>query len=311
MATPEDVNEQHLTSMGIAPGDLGQPYLPNPNTVPGRQPNRCPAFHEGFRCARQKQHVGSHARGSLTWNGDEKVSDQAKHCEEQVAHEPHRHGDEDWFCNGNGTDPAQRESGVGYPCPVQAPHAGHGYTFGSISYHCDGVPHIPTKQREGDQVLPKPGQQCVQDLVIAEMEESKRVGLERYGSTLQTFNSRKSIQDVAEEVRDLHVYLTQVKAESETDRQTLIHVVGEALMRDESQSEAVYGRLPIVEFAETAVDAIMGWVVGNTMGRFTNQSEIYEFLDNAHPGRHYSDSQILECMTHALGDRLNIPSEES
>lgn len=119
----------------------------------------------------------------------------------------------------------------------------------------------PTKQRPGDQRLPQGGQVCVQDLVIAEMQESKRVGVERYGSTLMTFNGRRSIQDVAEEVRDLHVYLTQVKAEADADRATLIEVVAAALRRDDPLADLGYD-----DIAEAAVDAIMGWVTGQRMG---------------------------------------------
>jgi hypothetical protein len=121
----------------------------------------------------------------------------------------------------------------------------------------------PTKQREGDQPLPKPGQQCVQDLIIEEMQESKRVGMERYGSTLQTFNGRRTIQDVAEEVRDLHVYLKQVEAEGQANRETLIGVVTKALTSYPGQSQLEGAP---ENAAETAVDAIMGWVTAQLAG---------------------------------------------
>ena len=131
----------------------------------------------------------------------------------------------------------------------------------------------PTKQREGDQRLPEGGQECVQDLVIAEMQESKRVGTERYGSPLMTFNGRRSIQDVAEEVRDLHVYLTQVKRESEAARETLVEVVAETLGSESA--------------AEAAVDAVMGWVAGRLMkGEISDEVLESVVLDTLHAGVH-------------------------
>lgn len=122
----------------------------------------------------------------------------------------------------------------------------------------------PTKTREGDQALPTKSAHsvCVQDLIIAEMEESKRVGTKRYGSTLNTFNGRRSIQDVAEEVRDLHVYLTQVRAESEAARETLADVVYEAL---EDLTLAGMSNTMRKVTAKAAVDAVMGWVAGQLM----------------------------------------------
>ena len=116
----------------------------------------------------------------------------------------------------------------------------------------------PTKQRPGDQPLPKPGRQCVQDLIIAEMEESKRVGLERYGSTLQTFNGRRTIKDIAEESRDLHVYLKQAEAEAEADRDTLVDVVAQAIRVADGNHT-----MSAEALSEVAVDAVMGWVIGN------------------------------------------------
>ena len=116
----------------------------------------------------------------------------------------------------------------------------------------------PTKQREGDQPLPTGGQRCVQDLVIEAMQESKRVGMERYGSVLMTFNGRKGIQDIAEEARDLMVYATQIEAEAQADRATLIDVVAQEIRVRDGNHTMGAGAL-----ATVAVDAIMGWVIGN------------------------------------------------
>jgi hypothetical protein len=74
---------------------------------------------------------------------------------------------------------------------------------------------VPTKQRPGDQALPVADnpRPAVQDQIIAEMIESKRVGTERYGQPLKPMNGRDTLLDAREEARDLHVYLTALMAE--------------------------------------------------------------------------------------------------
>lgn len=113
---------------------------------------------------------------------------------------------------------------------------------------------MPTKQRAGDQALPDGGGECVQDIVIAAMEESKKVGTERYGTPLMTFNGRKGFQDLVEEARDFFVYASMIQAESEADRDALVNEVARALVGDTLK--------PVVAkaIAEIAVDRIMGWV---------------------------------------------------
>lgn len=51
---------------------------------------------------------------------------------------------------------------------------------------------------------------AVQDLVIADIEQRKTVGLERYGTLLRTFNGRNVAQDAYEEVLDLAQYWRQL-----------------------------------------------------------------------------------------------------
>ena len=118
-----------------------------------------------------------------------------------------------------------------------------------------------SKQREGDQILPVGGETCIQDVVIDQMIESKRVGTERYGSPLMSFNSRRSIQDAQEEARDLMVYLTQVTVEAEATRDELVQIVAQKFA---PRYESAGGLTEVVRkaLAETAVDAVMGWVVG-------------------------------------------------
>lgn len=47
------------------------------------------------------------------------------------------------------------------------------------------------------------------DLVMADMVERKRVGIERYGVALQAHNGRDALQDAYEEALDLTMYLRQ------------------------------------------------------------------------------------------------------
>lgn len=66
------------------------------------------------------------------------------------------------------------------------------------------------KQRPGDQSLPIHNErQSIQDLVIADIEARKKVGLERYGTLLQAGNQRDSLRDAYEEALDLTCYLRQ------------------------------------------------------------------------------------------------------
>lgn len=61
---------------------------------------------------------------------------------------------------------------------------------------------------ETDQRLPIPNDQTsCQDLVIADIEARKALGLKKYGTLLQPFNGRSFLQDAYEEVLDLAVYL--------------------------------------------------------------------------------------------------------
>ena len=73
----------------------------------------------------------------------------------------------------------------------------------------------PTKQRPGDQPLPRGGQRCVQDRLIAEIEQRKQLGIQRYGQPLMTGNGRDAVRDAWEEAIDLAAYLTQVMMERE------------------------------------------------------------------------------------------------
>jgi hypothetical protein len=61
-----------------------------------------------------------------------------------------------------------------------------------------------------DQPTPvKNDRPCIQDMVIADMEARKAVGLKRYGTLLQPFNGRDALRDLYEELLDAAQYVRQ------------------------------------------------------------------------------------------------------
>lgn len=67
------------------------------------------------------------------------------------------------------------------------------------------------KARPGDQPLPTLNEHpAIQDLVLADIEARKAVGLQRYGTLLQGHNGRDMLLDAYQEALDLCVYLRGV-----------------------------------------------------------------------------------------------------
>lgn len=126
-------------------------------------------------------------------------------------------------CGGSGTVPDLSVFGVAQgrrvPCPTcSSPSSLHPANVEVIS--------VPTKQRNGDQPLPVISDRpFVQDMVIADIEARKQVGIQRYGTPLQAFNGRNSVLDAYEEALDLTVYLRQVRVE----RDAAVVLVGELM----------------------------------------------------------------------------------
>lgn len=60
-----------------------------------------------------------------------------------------------------------------------------------------------------DQPMPalRPEEPAIQDLVLADIEGRKQVGLERYGTLLKAHNGRDMLLDAYEESLDLCIYL--------------------------------------------------------------------------------------------------------
>lgn len=50
---------------------------------------------------------------------------------------------------------------------------------------------------------------AIQDLVIADIQERKRMGIEKYGTPLQAHNGRDALVDAYQEALDLCQYLRQ------------------------------------------------------------------------------------------------------
>lgn len=112
----------------------------------------------------------------------------------------------------------------------------------------------PTKQRPGDQRLPdqREGDEIVQKRIVEKarqlhedgglgdaqlavieqmMEESIKVGVERYGTPLQTFNGRDILQDIVDEARDLFVYLSSAQQARENDEEKIVQLVIDQIYR--------------------------------------------------------------------------------
>jgi hypothetical protein len=98
------------------------------------------------------------------------------------------------------------------------------------------------------------------------MEKSKRVGTERYGQPLMTFDSRLNIQDLAEELRDAFVYISKLQMMAEADKGVLVDQVTEAV--EHLFDANGYGGYVIAprEIAEVAVDKILDWVLVQRIG---------------------------------------------
>lgn len=64
-----------------------------------------------------------------------------------------------------------------------------------------------------DQPPPVPSSGDVWALVLADMEERRRLGIARYGTPLQPHNGRDALVDAYQESLDLAVYLRQAIAE--------------------------------------------------------------------------------------------------
>jgi len=75
----------------------------------------------------------------------------------------------------------------------------------------------PAAPRDGDQPLPIPNDSPdIQTLVLEDIRERRKVGVQRYGTALQPHNGRDALRDAYEEALDLVMYLRQAIEERDT-----------------------------------------------------------------------------------------------
>ena len=74
---------------------------------------------------------------------------------------------------------------------------------------------MANKAAEHQQDPQKNNLPCVQDMVVADIEARKAVGIERYGTTLQPFNGRSALMDLYQELLDACMYARQLLYEQE------------------------------------------------------------------------------------------------
>ena len=127
----------------------------------------------------------------------------------------------------------------------------------------EGIPHeadlhprssLPTKTRPEDQPLPTVSDRpFVQRLVIADIEDRIKIGVERYGTPLQTFNGRNADLDAYEEAMDLTIYLKQRLIERGAMREAIGEIVAH-LQTDAGSLDAPSNVVTAIEVLQKGLD---------------------------------------------------------
>ncbi len=81
------------------------------------------------------------------------------------------------------------------------------------------------------------------DLVIQDMQQRDSIGLKNYGTRLQPFNGRDSLQDLSEELLDGLVYLKQVQFELASVKKDLICLSNELDKENKEKLELAIQKL--------------------------------------------------------------------
>lgn len=117
----------------------------------------------------------------------------------------------------------------------------------------------PTKQREGDQVLPT-GDESIPDdqsLVIEDMEARRKVGVERYGQGHRPFNGRNTLLDAYEESLDGAVYLRSLLRARAATKEDLIDALAHTLGKIAEEAQYPYDISPMaVRLANAVTDYV-------------------------------------------------------
>lgn len=80
-------------------------------------------------------------------------------------------------------------------------------------------------QHEPEPIVVSDDGPSIQDLVIQDMEARKQVGLQRYGTLLQTHNGRDSLMDFYQEILDAANYARQELERRQQARQSAEEIV--------------------------------------------------------------------------------------
>lgn len=100
------------------------------------------------------------------------------------------------------------------------------------------------KTRPGDQPLPRPNPDApdMQTLVIADVEQRRAVGIERYGQGLKPHDGRDNLRDLYEELLDAAIYCRKQIYERGAGVDLIAH-----LRRQQAFSERTFGPGPRTE----------------------------------------------------------------
>lgn len=110
-------------------------------------------------------------------------------------------------------------------CLVEQDNAGYCFCVKS-------APELITlKNREGDQPIPVVGGKSVTRTVIERFEERERLGIQRYGRSLETFNGRDPLVDYLEEDYDRLQYFTQILMERDVSVEESASLLVEAYVQ--------------------------------------------------------------------------------
>lgn len=245
----DDVNSQHIQSMGLDPSVLG-------TTIP-TGPSRF-----GCQACQKEKHAECWTMVEIEQVGPmadkEDYAAMGRPCRCYTASETKHEQAREHLLRPEEEKVDGRCSSWG-PLGRCAGMTGHETRhFRGKSVWDDDAP-VPTKQREGDQVLPTgdPDQRDVQAMVIDDIHKRLQVGIERYGQGLKPFNGRKTLLDAYEESLDQTVYLRSLLAMQEANREHLIEVV-QAKYYDAYPDGEVDGQ----DVAEIAVNAILDAFAG-------------------------------------------------
>lgn len=247
-------------------------YTANPTPVPGTGPYMAPGVTVICDPCLSGDHNNCRHRAEIIaveFSGKERVEFFC-YCFQTA---PVPHGLDQEFAGKHGW-PLTTEIPVFTKAPQVASAQGPG-VGGAGGATLQSVTNQPTKQRDGDQSLPQvhEGERSIQDRIVDKisilkeqgdlpeeafrrieqrMEESKNLGIQRYGTPLQAWNGRDFLEDLIGEIRDTLVYLTGIQEGRESSEEVYVRRVMEAMEQFVQEGGKLTGRAA----AEIAVRTI-------------------------------------------------------